>query len=144
MEGEEEMKRVAVYAVLAVLVFAGTAAGHRMLMGYSIEELSLSVFYDDGTPAGGVAVRAYDGDDLIAEGSTDLRGVFTFRPEGRKVEDLLFVTSSVGHRAETRIGAAGVVTVEPEIPLSMKVAAGFGYLLGIAGISMIYASKKRR
>jgi nickel transport protein len=138
------MKKVVIYTLLAVLVFAGTASGHRMLMGYSVEELSLSVFYDDGTPAGGVAVRAYDGDDLIAEGSTDSRGVFTFRPEGRKVEDLLFVTSSVGHRAETRIGAAGVVAVEPEIPVAMKVAAGFGYLLGIAGISMIYASRKRR
>jgi len=138
------MKKVAIYAVLAILIFAGTASGHRMLMGYSIEELSLSVFYDDGTPAGGVAVKAYDGDDLIAEGSTDSWGVFTFRPEGRKVEDLLFVTSSVGHRAETRIGAAGVAAVEPEIPVAMKVAAGFGYLLGIAGISMIYASKKKR
>lgn len=138
------MKKVAIYAVLAVLLFAGSAAGHRMLMGYSIEEVALSVFYDDGTPAGGVAVQAYDGSDLVAEGSTDSGGIFTFRPEGRKVEDLLFVTSSVGHRAEMRIGAAGAPLVEPEIPVAMKVAAGFGYLLGIAGISMIYASKKRR
>lgn len=138
------MKKVAIYAVLAVLLFAGSAAGHRMLMGYSIEEVALSVFYDDGTPAGGVAVQAYDGSDLVAEGSTDSGGIFTFRPEGRKVEDLLFVTSSVGHRAEMRIGAAGAPLVESEIPVVMKVAAGFGYLLGIAGISMIYASKKRR
>jgi len=138
------MNRVALYAVLAVLFFAGTAAGHRMLMGYSIEEVALSVFYDDGTPAGGVAVQAYDGDDLVGEGTTDAGGVFVFRPEGRKVEDLLFVTSSVGHRAETKIGAAGVGSVEPELPVAMKVAAGFGYLLGVAGISMIYASKRRR
>ncbi|UEC41953.1 MAG: hypothetical protein METHAR1v1_190007 [Methanothrix sp.] len=140
----EKNCRMAVLALISVLILAGTAAGHRMLIGYTVEEVGISVFYDDGTAAAGANVMVYDGDDLIAEGAADSRGVYRFRPEGRRIDDLVFVSSSVGHRAEIRIGTPGAQAPPPEIPTSMKVLAGFGYLLGIAGVSMIYASRKKR
>ncbi|KQC12515.1 MAG: hypothetical protein APR56_06355 [Methanosaeta sp. SDB] len=134
-----------VVLALALLLSAGTSTAHRMLIGYQIKEVQLNTIYDDGTPAQGAEIEVYKDGELYAEGVADSKGTFIFEPKrGDKIEDMTFVSSSVGHRAELSLSQEGDDATSEEIPLPMKAAAGLGYLLGIAGISMLYVSRKGR
>ena len=138
-------ERILVVLALALLFSAGTSSAHRMLIGYQIKEVQLSTIYDDGTPAQGAEIEVYKDGELYAEGVADSKGTFTFEPKrGDKIENMTFVSSSAGHRAELSLSQDGEDATSGELPLPMKAAAGFGYLLGIAGISMIYVSRKGR
>jgi nickel transport protein len=138
-------EKLLVVLALALLLSAGTSSAHRMLIGYQIKEVQLNTIYDDGTPAQGAEIEVYKDGELYAEGVADSKGTFTFEPKiGDKIEDLTFVSSSVGHRAELSLSQDGEDATSEELPLPMKAAAGLGYLLGIAGISMIYVSRKGR
>ncbi|MHC1631020.1 MAG: hypothetical protein ACXQT4_01805 [Methanotrichaceae archaeon] len=137
------MKRFMTILILALLLIAGTSTAHRMLLGYKVNELQLNTIYDDGTPAQDAHIDIYKDGKLYAEGMTDSSGSYIFRPEGEKVGDLTFVSSSVGHRAELALNMEEK-NDENEMPLPMRVVAGFGYLIGLAGISMIYVSKKKK
>ncbi|HOO54875.1 MAG TPA: hypothetical protein PLY09_01190 [Methanothrix sp.] len=138
-------ERLLVVLVLALLFSAGTSSAHRMLIGYQIKEVQLNTIYDDGTPAQEAEIEVYKDGELYAEGVTDSTGSFTFEPKsGDKIEDMTFVSYSVGHRAELSLSQDGEDATSEELPLPMKAAAGLGYLLGIAGISMIYVSRKGR
>jgi nickel transport protein len=131
--------------ILVLMLSASSSSAHRMLIGYQINEVQLNSIYDDGTPAQGVDIEVYKDGELYAEGVTDSNGSFVFEPKrGDRIEDLTFVSSSVGHRAELCLnqGSDGDLS-SGELPLPMKAAAGLGYLLGLAGLSMIYVSRKR-
>jgi nickel transport protein len=131
---------------LTLLLSVGTGSAHRMLIGYQIKDLQLNAIYDDGTPAAGVDMEVYKDGELYAEGITDSSGTFLFKPKmGDRIEDLTVVASSVGHRAELSLdpGDEGD-SPSGELPLTVKVAAGLGYLVGLAGLSMIYVSRKGR
>jgi nickel transport protein len=137
-------KRWLAILALALLLSAGPSTAHRMLIGYQIKEIQLNSIYDDGTPAQGADIEVYKDGELYAEGITDSTGSFIFEPKkGDKIEDLTFVSSSVGHRAELSMSSRGEGgATSGELPLSMKLAAGLGYLVGLAGLSMIYVSRK--
>lgn len=138
-------EKILIVLALALLFSAGTSSAHRMLIGYQIKEVQLKSIYDDGTPVQGAEIKVYKDGGLYAEGVADSAGTFTFEPKrGDKIEDMTFVTSSVGHRAELSLSQDGEDATSGELPLPMKAAAGLGYLLGIAGISMIYVSRKDR
>lgn len=137
-------KRWLVMLVLALLLFAGTSTAHRMMMGYRVNELQINAMYDDGTPAQGVKIEVYEDGEPYAEGSTDSKGRYIFRPDEARVEDLTFVSTSAGHRAEISLNLEEEREGAGDMPVPMKVAAGFGYLIGLAGISMIYVSRKKR
>jgi nickel transport protein len=131
-------------ALLLLLLSAGIGSAHRMLIGYQVKEVQLNAIYDDGTPAVGVDMEVYKDGEIYAEGVTDSAGAFTFEPKrGDRVEDMTVVSSSVGHRAELSFASPGG-PAPGELPLPLKVAAGIGYLAGLAGLSMIYASRKGR
>ncbi|KUK43664.1 MAG: hypothetical protein WCY97_10045 [Methanothrix sp.] len=140
-----QCEKLLVVLALALLLSAGTSTAHRMLIGYQIKEVQLNTIYDDGTPAQGAEIEVYKDGELYAEGVADSKGTFIFEPKrGDKIEDMTFVSSSVGHRAELSLSQEGDDATSEEIPLPMKAAAGLGYLLGIAGISMLYVSRKGR
>ncbi len=134
------------FLALVLLLSAGTSSAHRMLIGYQIKEIQLNSIYDDGTPAQGAEIEVYKDGELYAEGVTDSTGSFIFEPKkGDRIEDLTFVSSSVGHRAELSLDQDGEGDVASgELPLPMKAAAGLGYLVGLAGLSMMYLSRKGR
>lgn len=131
------------YVIVAalLLLLAGTADAHRMLLGYKVNELQLKAMYDDGTPAQSVAIEVLKDERSILNGTTDDKGEFLFRPQD-DISDLTFISSSVGHRAELRLNL-GQETTDSQMPLAGRVAAGIGYLLGVAGISMIYIARKK-
>lgn len=134
----------ALLAALAVLVllFAGTADAHRMLLGYKVNELQLKAMYDDGTPAQGVDIEVLKDGKAIQNGTTGDKGEFLFRPQDNyDLGDLTFVGNAAGHRAQLSLNL-GSEKADPEMPLAARAAAGIGYLLGICGIAMIYTARK--
>lgn len=136
------MKGRSVLILLLMLAACGVSDGHRMMMGYKVNELQVAALYDDGTPAQGAKIEVLSDGEPIAEGVTDEKGAYTIRPE-KGGSDIALVGYSAGHKAELSLNLEQK-RQEEEISLPLRVAAGFGYLLGIAGISMIYLSRKRK
>ncbi|MDM7940680.1 MAG: hypothetical protein QUS07_10135 [Methanothrix sp.] len=133
---------MAIFAGMAaiLLLLAGTVDAHRMLLGYKVNELELKAMYDDGTPAQGVEVMVQKDGQMIYNGTTNDKGELLFRPED-DLGALTFISSAAGHRAQLSLNIEQDKTDE-EMPLAARVAAGLGYLLGVAGISMIYVARK--
>ena len=126
--------------IVVLLLAVGTADAHRMLLGYKVNELQLKAMYDDGTPAQGVEIEVYRDGMPVYNGTTDENGEFPFSPDG-DLEALSFIGSSAGHRAELSL-SPGDEKTKAEMPLAARIAAGLGYLLGLAGLSMIYVARK--
>ncbi len=134
------MERRLVALALILVLAMGTADAHRMLLGYKVNEMQLKAMYDDGTPAQGAEIVVYKDGRPVYNGTADDDGQFIYRPEG-DLEGLSFVSSSAGHRTELNLSQSGSGPVE--LPLAARTAAGLGILLGAAGISMIYISRKK-
>ena len=45
------MKARLVLILLLFLLTLNTSCGHRMMMGYQVNEIQVTALYDDGTPA---------------------------------------------------------------------------------------------
>lgn len=136
------MKSRTILMLLMMLTACDLSDGHRMMMGYKVNELQVTAFYDDGTPAQGANVEVLSDGKTIAEGLTDEKGTYTIRPE-KGIGDIAFVGYSAGHKAELSLN---LEQKRPEVGISMplRAAAGLGYLLGLAGVSMVYLSRKRK
>lgn len=136
------MKSRSALVLLLLLAACGVSDGHRMMMGYQVNELQVTVLYDDGTPAQGANIQVLDMGKSIAQGVTDEMGAYTIRPN-KGMREITAVSYSAGHRTELTLNLAQK-RQEEEISLPLRVAAGLGYLLGITGIAMIYLSRKRK
>ena len=138
-----QIKPRAFLAVLAamLLLLAGAADAHRMLLGYKVNELQLKAMYDDGTPAQGVEVMVQKDGQTIYNGTTNDNGELLFHP-GADLGALTFISGAAGHRAQLSLNIEQEKT-DAGMPLAARVAAGLGYLLGVAGISMIYVTCKK-
>lgn len=143
-EGEDlsaDMKARSILILLLLLLAGGTSEGHRMMMGYQVNELQVTALYDDGTPAQGVEIEVQSDGKTIETGVTDEKGAYIVRPE-KGVGDLSFVSYSTGHRGELTLDLSQKEAVE-EVSRPLRAACGLGYLLGIAGLAMIYLSRKK-
>lgn len=136
------MKGKFVLMIFLMLAACDVSDGHRLMMGYKVNDLQVTTLYDDGTPAQGVEIEALCDGKPIAKGVTDEMGAFTFKP-GNNLGELTFVGSSAGHRAELSLNLAQKRQAD-ETSQPMRVLAGLGYLLGIAGLAMIHISRKDR
>lgn len=134
-------RKTALLLLFFVLILACSVSdAHRMMMGYKVNELQVTALYDDGTPAQGVEIQVEKDGERVTIGVTDENGSVIFKPEG-DLGKLTFITSSAGHRSELSLDLAQKRQTE-ETPLLMRVLAGLGYLVGIAGLAMIYVSRK--
>jgi len=113
-----------------------------MMMGYQVDEIRAVVLYDDGTPAQGVKVDVLSNGKPIASGITDKDGTYTIRPD-RGSGEITLVSESAGHRAELSLDLEHNGR-EETVSTPHRVMAGLGYLLGLAGLAMIYTSRKRK
>ncbi len=135
-------RRTLIVSILALwLLASGNVDAHRMVLGYKVSEVQLNALYDDGTPAQGIKISAMKDGDVVFEGTTDAKGILFFRPD-ENLRDYSFVSSSVGHRAELNLVQDDEGS-QSEVPLVVRVGAGLGYLLGLAGLSMFYVSRRR-
>lgn len=146
---------------LIVLVFCFVCAmsplhshAHRMLVDHVVEgeSVSVDVFFPDGKPAKNVKVEVYRADEtLYLSGETDAEGRFSF-DSGDETHFKVAAIGKLGHRAEQEVYLGEATLEEPEkpegavpteekarrrdpIPLR-EIFAGFGYILGVAGIFM--------
>jgi len=121
------------------------ASAHRVYIQEQITEVQIRTWYGGGTPMVDADVEIFsikDGEEkLYLEGKTDKDGMFYFAPK-LGVSEYRVVVSATGHRTEKMIDMAGGVQEEAELPLSMRILAGFGYLAGLAGIGMILSARK--
>lgn len=136
------MKGRSALILLLMLAACGVSDGHRMMMGYQVNELQVTALYDDGTPAQGAEIEVLSEGKPIVEGVTDELGTYTIRPD-KGAGEITVVSYSGGHRAELSLNLAQK-RQEAEVSLPLRVVAGLGYLLGIAGMAMIYLSRKRK
>jgi nickel transport protein len=114
--------------------------------------MQVMAYYGGGAPMIDADVEIYtikDGqEELYLTGKTDLEGMFYFEPK-IGVSDYRAVVEATGHRGYEFVnltGGAGVPEAEQEgteLPLR-EIIAGFGYLAGLIGISMILAARKMK
>ncbi len=152
--------RVLALLLIMSTVFMPLASAHRAFVGYFVgakagDEMQVKAWYEGGSPMANADVSVYlitgtdeDGNDIkeiFFEGSTDEDGFCTFQTDrGETLYSI--VVEQDGHRARGSIDlenqAAG--SQEEELPLPARVVAGFGYLIGIAGVGMMVSARKMK
>jgi len=149
------MKIKRVFTILALLlvlscVSISEVSAHRLIIDHEIGEIEIKAYFGDGTACQDANVKVYDKEgNLYMTGVTDDKGKFSFPPE-IGMEEYTVAVDAVhmpGHKAETLINlsqaAAGAGSAGgTEMPLYTRVAAGLGYLIGLAGAAMMYMSWK--
>ena len=132
------------YALILLLLLSACdpSSGHRMMMGYKVNELQVNALFDDGTPAQGVEIEVFSDGKSVEKGVTDNKGAYIIRPD-KEAGDLTFISYSTGHRAELALDLTRKEDAEV-VSKPLRAVAGLGYLLGIAGVAMIYLSRKKR
>ena len=146
-----EMRRGCVIGFMFFLLFCfGIASAHRIYVVHRIADIEVYAYFGGvggGTPCRYADVEVYDDrGNLYVTGKTDENGKFRFSPEtGVKTYKIVVKANLPGHQAETLLNLSGGYcdsSAEGAIGLPMRILAGFGYLMGIAGIAMLYKSRK--
>ena len=140
------MRWALIFIFIAVLLLLQPVEAHRLHVIYKINEIEIQAYYSGGLPCRDANVKVYDDNgNLHAQGVTDSQGKFRF-PAKVGTKEYRVVVEAVhmpGHKAEITINLTQSVDLKKEMPLYSKILAGFGYLLGLAGIAMIYVSWKK-
>ena len=151
------IKRVFVMLALLVVlscVSISEVSAHRLLIDHEIGEIGIKAYFEGGSPCRDANVKVYDNEsNLYIEGVTDDKGTFGFPPKAGMEEYLVTVDAvhMPGHKAKTVInlgqvaagaGADAGSAGGTEMPLYMRIIAGLGYLLGLAGAAMGYMGWK--
>ncbi len=145
------MKTIRIMGILALVLILCTAlclpaSAHRVYVKEQVNEMQIRAWYGGGAPMAYADVTIYanstSGEELYLEGATDEKGMYYFTPK-LGVSGYRVVVEATGHKAEKEFDLAGGGSQEPaEIPLYMRIVAGFGYLIGLAGIGMLFAARK--
>lgn len=145
------MKTIRILGLLALVLILCTvlclpASAHRVYVKEQVNEVQIRAWYGGGAPMAYADVAIYanstSGEELYLEGATDEKGIYNFTPK-LGVSGYRVVVEATGHKAEKEFDLAGGGSQEPaEIPLSMRIVAGFGYLIGLAGIGMLFSARK--
>ena len=153
MSSTRQMKKVTVIAlIIAIFLSVGVASAHRLIIVHRIGEVEIEVYFGGGSACRDANVTVYtikDGlEDPYLEGITDSDGKFRFSPKVG-VNEYKVVVDAVhmpGHRAEETINLTSINAENAgalkEMPTYLRVAAGLGYILGLAGIAIGYKGIK--
>lgn len=129
--------------VLTMLLFvsiAGITSAHRIYVDVTSQTIEIEAYYGDGKPVKNADVTVYKtNDEVYLTGKTDDDGRFSFEVKDVDSEYLRIEVEQIGHKAEVNIGT-GFKSDGEEMPLYLRVIAGFGYLLGLAGISCLFVA----
>ncbi|KAF1076391.1 hypothetical protein [Methanogenium sp. MK-MG] len=142
-------------AILLMMLCISPVSAHKAFVGAFLtgdadDEIQIKAWYEGGVPMANAETTIYtveDGEkEVYVEGVTDDQGFFTFEPE-YKVTKYSIKVEQTGHRAKMDLDLEGGVSTGStgeELPLFARIIAGFGYLVGLAGIAMIYSARKMR
>lgn len=134
--------------ILLMLILTSPVASHRVHTNWEIGEVEIKAWYGGGEPMADADVKVFinqSGEQVVyEEGKTDENGVFAFSPKVG-INNYTAEVGSTGHKGELKINLAESPSSgeEQELPLYMRIAAGFGYLLGLAGVALAYTSWKK-
>lgn len=140
------------FLLAATLALTTTgASAHRLHIDWKIGKIEIESFYGgSGTPCQDARVKVYTSKgELLEEGETNTQGKYSFSPViwEDKYKVVLEPIHMPGHKVEDTINLTSPATSpeeNKELPLFAKVMAGFGYLAGIAGISLAYISWREK
>lgn len=133
---------------LLMLLLISPVASHRVHTSWEIGEIKVNAWYGGGEPMKDADVKVYvnqSGEQTVyKEGKTDEKGNFAFSPKAG-VNNYTVEIGSTGHQEELEINMASASSSEEdqELPLYMRIVAGFGYLLGLAGVALAYTGWKK-
>jgi len=141
--------------LLALFILSGMVNSHRVHISSRIGEIKIKSWFGGGEPIRDGIVQIYtikDGvEELYTEGFTDEKGEYGFPHKiginAYRVE--VESTHLPGHRAETIVNITAIhsgeedIGRETELPPYQGIIAGLGYLVGLAGIAMIYLARQQ-
>jgi len=142
-------------SILLLMLCVSPVSAHKAFVGAFLtgdadDEVQIKAWYEGGVPMANAEVTIYtveDGEnEVYLEGVTDELGFYTFEPE-YKVTDYSIKVEQTGHRAKMDLDLEGGVSTGSsgdELPLFARIIAGLGYLVGLAGIAMIYTAHRMR
>ena len=149
----KKMKKMTVIAlIIAIFLSVGVSSAHRIIIVHRIGEVEIEAYFGGGSACRDANVTVYtikDGlEDPYSEGITDSDGKFRFSPKVG-VDEYKVVVDDVhmpGHMAEETINLTSINVESPgtgeEMPTYLRVVAGLGYILGLAGIAIGYKGIK--
>ncbi len=104
------MTRSIVLAVLLGLLLPAAALAHKVNVFAYAEDgvVHTESYFNDGAPCQGSRIVVYgEGGGVVAEGTTDAEGMFSF-PIDRAQDLRIVLEASMGHKNETRLTAAEI------------------------------------
>lgn len=134
--------------ILLMLLSTSPAASHRVHTSWEIGKIELKAWYGGGEPMKDADVKVFlnqSGEQVLyKEGKTDENGTFSFSPR-MGVNNYTAEIGSTGHKDELEINLASSSSSQSdqELPLYMRIGAGLGYLLGLAGAALAYSNWKK-
>lgn len=141
------------FAVIAVLVFPLAASAHGMILDVTVsgQTVSVALHYDDDTPAAGAAVKVFNAaNEVVAEGTTDAQGEWTF-PAPPPGEYLVRAKTDDGHAAKQSFTIPEVPPPADAPPVESPAARpprllvlGIGLLVLTVGFNLWYWLGRRK
>lgn len=139
--------------LVSVLGLSGIVSAHRMQVDaevktYEVMEVEIEAYYGDGkaVKAGDVTVLRASGDTFVT-GKTNDEGKFSFQINSTVGNETLTIeVKQTGHKAIYEIEVSGKMDKiilkgsgeEGSMPTYQGIVAGFGYLLGLAGLVSLF------
>ncbi|MCM1987421.1 carboxypeptidase-like regulatory domain-containing protein [Methanococcoides seepicolus] len=137
------------FACVLLTAIAPAASAHRVYAQEQVTEVQIRSWYGGGDPMPNADIHIYaiknDEEELYITDVTDEGGIYYFEPKLGVVEYRVVVSQS-GHQKEITFNVAGSEgsSEEAELPLSARIVAGFGYLVGLAGFGMYLSARKTK
>ena len=141
--------RILVLVSIVLLLLMPCVSAHRVYVQEQIKEVEIKAWFGGGDPMANADVSIYtikDGkEELYIEDRADSDGLYYFAPRPG-VSEYRVVVSESGHKSEKTFNLAGgsVTETEAQLPLSASIIAGFGYIIGIAGMALYFSSRKSK
>ncbi|MBT9148828.1 MAG: hypothetical protein DDT28_00243 [Dehalococcoidia bacterium] len=131
------------FVVLSLLFPLAPAMAHKMYITYRAKEIEVLVEFGGGSVAREARVIVLDPNgEVYVEGVTDEEGKFSF--ELGEMEGKWKITAEHSGHKKTVLLESSEAQSEGglELPLYTRIIAGFGYLVGIAGVALVIMSRK--
>ncbi len=141
---------VALVLALALAMPPASTKAHRLYVDWKVNSIEIKAYFGGGEPCVDAVVKVFNEEtgELLLEGVTDQDGRFSFEPVlgVTKYRIRVEAVHMPGHVKEVVIDlkSAGGQSVGEELPLYARILAGLGWLMGLAGASMMYVSWRSR
>ena len=153
MTNKSIRKGMACFAVLlmAVLIFAAPAAAHGVYMSFesTATDVTIKAWYQGGDPMANCDAEITIGNEVYMTGKTNAEGYYTFPIKSgvttytaKVIEGEHAIAKKIEISSSGGGSSSGGNPIFGEGPTLFNIIAGFGYIIGIAGIIMYIQSRK--